>query len=373
MKYSIEKVNSRKTGKEFLMLPFRINADDPHWVPPLLMNVRQLMDRKHPFHEHADVEFYVARDISNKVVGRISACVNRTHNEYHNEKTGFFGFLECENDNELAALLLATAENYVKEKGMKSIRGPFNLSTNEECGLLVEGFDTDPRLMMTHNPKWLGGLVEAAGYSKLMDLLAYWLDGDSDKFEKLLRIAKMVERRGNWTVRGINLKDLENDMRKIMAVYNECWGENWGFVPESPREFTAMVDELKMLITSELTPMVELDGELVAFGVALPDANIAFKKGRGRALPTILALKVPPFKVKIDRVRVLLMGVKKKYRNRGLEALVIDRIIKNSKKMGMGRGELSWVLENNREMRAILEKQMNADLYKRYRIYEKEL
>lgn len=372
MKYSIEIVNSRKTVRDFTMLPFRINADDPHWVPPLLMNVRQLMDRKHPFHEHADVEFYIARDSSGSAAGRISACVNRAHNEYHKEKTGFFGFLECENDRELAALLLSTAEDYVKQKGMESIRGPFNLSTNEECGLLVEGFDTDPRLMMTHNHRWLGGLVEAAGYSKLMDLLAYWLDGDSDKFEKLFRIAKMVERRGNWTVRGINLKDLKNDMRKIMDVYNECWGENWGFVPESPREFTTMVDELKMLITPELTPMVELDGELVAFGVALPDANIAFKKGKGRAIPSVLALKVPPFKVKIDRVRVLLMGVKKEYRNKGLEALVIDRMIRNSKKLGMGRGELSWVLENNREMRTILEKQMNADLYKRYRIYEKE-
>jgi len=372
MKYTIEKVNSRKTKKEFIMLPFSINKDDSHWVPPLLMNVRQLMDAKHPFHEHAEVEFYIARDSSGRVVGRISACVNRTHNEYHNEKTGFFGFLECENDSELAGLLLSTAEDYVKAADMESIRGPFNLSTNEECGLLVEGFDTDPRLMMTHNPRWLGGLVEQAGYSKLMDLLAYWLDGDSDKFEKLFRIAAMVEKRGEWKVRGINLKDLSNDMRKIMDVYNECWGENWGFVPMSSREFAAMVDELKMLITPELTPIVELNGEVVAFGVALPDANIAFKKGKGRAIPSILALKVPPFKVNIDRVRVLLMGVKKEHRNKGLEALVIDRMIRNSKKMGMGRGELSWILENNREMRAILEKQMNADLYKRYRIYNKE-
>lgn len=372
MKYSIEKVNNRKTSKEFVMLPFRINADDPHWVPPLLMNVRQIMNKKHPFHEHAEVEFFIARNSEGRVAGRISGCVNRTHNEYHNEKTGFFGFLECENDAELAGLLLSTAEDYVKQAGMQSIRGPFNLSTNEECGLLVEGFDTDPRLMMPHNPRWLGGLVEAAGYTKLMDLLAYWLDGDPDRFKKLFRIAKMVEKRGNWTVRGINTKDFKNDMRKIMEVYNECWGENWGFVPMSPRELVAMVEELKMLITPDLAPIVELDGEVVAFGVGLPDANIAFKKGKGRAIPSVLALKVPPFKVKIDRVRVLLMGVKKEHRNKGLEALVIDRLIKNTSKMGMGKGELSWILENNREMRAILEKQMDADLYKRYRIYQKE-
>jgi len=372
MNYVIEKVSTRKAKKEFIMLPFRINADDPHWVPPLLMNVRHLMDKKHPFHEHAEVDFFLARNENGVVAGRISACVNRTHNEYHEEKTGFFGFLECENDPAVASLLLDTAEKWVRQRGMQRLRGPFNLSTNEECGLLVEGFDTDPRLMMTHNPKWLGGLVEAAGYAKCMDLLAYWLGGDSDKFEKLFRIAKMVEKRGNWKVRSINMKDLRNDMRKIMDVYNECWGENWGFVPMSSREFAAMVDELKMLITPEITPIVELDGEVVAFGVGLPDANIAFKKGRGRAIPSILALKVPPFKVEIDRVRVLLMGVKKEHRNKGLEALVIDRLIKNSKKLGMGKGELSWILENNREMRAILEKQMNADLYKRYRIYEKE-
>ncbi len=372
MKYSIETVQSGKQTKQFLMLPFRINKDDKHWVPPLLMNVRALMKKNHPFYEHAEVEFYLAKNSGGQIVGRISACVNHTHNDYHKEKTGFFGFLECENDLELAKLLLDTAEKYVKERGMESIRGPFNLSTNEECGLLVEGFDTDPILMMTHNPKWLGSLVENSGYKKLMDLLAYWLDGDANRFKKLFRISEMVQKRGNWTVRGINLKDLNNDMRKIMDVYNECWGENWGFVPMSPREFAAMVDELKMLITPDLTPIVELDGEVVAFAVALPDANIAFKKGNGRAIPSVLALKVPPFKVKIDRVRVLLMGVKKKYRNKGLEAIVIDKIIRNSDKMGMGRGELSWILENNVEMRAILEKQMNADLYKRYRIYEKE-
>jgi GNAT superfamily N-acetyltransferase len=372
MNYIVEKVNTRKARNEFIMLSFRINADDPHWVPPLLMNARHLMDKKHPFYEHAEVDYFLARNEDGVVAGRISACVNRTHNEYHNEKTGFFGFLECENDPELASLLLGTAEEWVRERGMDRLRGPFNLSTNEECGLLVEGFDTDPRLMMTHNPKWLGALVEAAGYIKCMDLLAYWLGGDSDKFEKLIRISKMVLSRGNWTVRNINLKDLSNDMRKIMNVYNECWGENWGFVPMSPREFAAMVDELKMLITPELTPMVELNGEVVAFAVGLPDANIAFKKGNGRAIPSVLALKVPPFKVEINRIRVLLMGVKKEHRNKGLEALVIERLIRYSKVLGMGQGELSWILESNREMRAILEKQMNADLYKRYRIYEKE-
>ncbi len=372
MGIAIERVETRKQRKEFIMLPFRINAGDPHWVPPLLMNVRALMKKTHPFHEHADVEFFMARGEDGRVTGRISAAVNHAHNEYHNEKTGFFGFLECENDERLAALLLETAEKWVKERGMDRIRGPFNLSTNEECGLLVDGFNTDPRLMMPHNPPWLGGLVENAGYGKAVDLLAYWADGDENDFEKLFRVADMVKRRGNWTVRGINMKDLKNEMRKVMDVYNECWGENWGFVPMTSREFSAMVDELKMLITPELTPLVELDGELVAFGVALPDANIAFKKGRGRALPSVLALKVPPFRVKIDRVRVLLMGVKKKYRNRGLEALVIENIVNNSRKLGMGRGELSWILEGNREMRAILEKQMKAEPYKRYRIYEKE-
>lgn len=373
MAYTVEKVDSGKKRKEFIMLPFRINSGDPHWVPPLLMNVKALMSRKHPFHEHADVEFFIARNEGGKTVGRISAAVNHAHNEYHNEKTGFFGFLECEKDEELAALLLKTAEDWVKSRGMERVRGPFNLSTNEECGLLVEGFNTDPRLMMPHNPPWLGELVERAGYTKSMDMLAYWADSDKHDFDKLFRVAGLVGRRGNWTVRGINMKDLSNEMRKIMDVYNECWGENWGFVPMTSREFKAMVDELKMLIKPELTPIVELDGEIAAFGVALPDANIAFKKGNGRAIPTILALKVPPFRVKIDRVRVLLMGVKKKYRNRGLEALVIENIVNNSRKLGMGRGELSWILENNREMRAILEKQMKAELYKRYRVYEKEL
>jgi hypothetical protein len=373
MAHSIEKVKSAGDRKRFMMLPFRINSEDPHWVPPLLMNMRHMLSEKHPFREHGDVEFFLARDENGRPAGRVSAAVNHAHNSYHGEKTGFFGFLECENDPGLASELLETAEKWVAERGMERIRGPFNLSTNEECGLLVEGFDTDPLLMMPHNPPWLGGLVEAAGYHKCMDLLAYWLDGESGSFEKLFRISKMVEKRGNWKVRGINLKNLTEDMRRVMDVYNECWGKNWGFVPMTEREFSAMVSELKMLIRPELTPLVELDGELVAFGVALPDANIAFKKGKGRALPTILALKAPFFGVRIDRVRVLLMGVREKYRNMGLEALIIDRIVKGSTGMGMGRGELSWILENNREMRTILEKQMNAELYRRYRIYEKDL
>ncbi|PIE51144.1 N-acetyltransferase [Candidatus Fermentibacteria bacterium] len=354
------------------MLPFRINRDDPHWIPPLLMNVRALMNRKHPFHEHADVEFFLARDREGTVRGRISAAVNHAHNKYHNEKTGFFGFLDCENDSETAEQLLHTAEEWVKSRGMKRIRGPFNLSTNEECGLLVDGFDTDAKLMMLHNPQWLGGLVEQAGYSKLIDMLAYWVDGDETDFKRLFRIADMVEKRGNWTIRNINLNELPSEMRKIMDVYNECWSDNWGFVPMTSREFKSMVDELKMLIIDKLVPIIELEGEVVAFGVALPDANVAFRKGRGRAIPTILALKVPPFKQKIDRVRMLLMGTKKKHRNKGLEALVIREIVNNSKILGMGRGELSWILDSNREMRAIMEKQLKADAYKTYRIYEKE-
>lgn len=372
MALTIRKVENRRQQKQFIMLPFRINRDDPHWVPPLLMNVRSIMSKKHPFHEHADVEFYLAQDRNGKTLGRISAAVNHAHNEYHKEKTGFFGFLECEKDQHLATALLETAENFVRDRGMDRIRGPFNLSTNEECGLLVDGFDTDPRLMMPHNKPWLKDLIEGAGYHKEMDLLAFWADSDDNDFTRLFRVADKVKERGSWTVRYLNPKDLKNDFRKIMDVYNECWGENWGFVPMTAREFNAMCEELKMLITPEYTPMIEKDGELVAFGVALPDANIAFKKGRGRAIPTILALMVPPFKVRIDRVRVLLMGTKKDYRNRGLEALIIKEIVQNSMKYGMGRGELSWILETNRDMIAILERQMNADPYKRYRIYQKE-
>lgn len=373
MPLTVERVESSRQKREYIMLPFQVNGKDPYWVPALFMDARNSLDKKrHPFHEHADVEFFLARDDSGKAVGRVCAIVNHAFVDYHGEKTGHFGFFETFRNQEVAASLLNAASDWVRARGMERIQGPFNFSTNETCGCLVEGFQTPPMIMMPHNPPWYEEMILGAGFHKEMDLLAYWAEKDVHNFDRLARVADLVRRRENVTLRPLNMKRFREDLRIVMDIYRECWCENWGFVPITAREFDGLAQEMKMMLVPSMAPVVEFDGVPVAFGVALPDANMGIARGGGKLLPTILALKVPPFKVKIDRVRVMLMGVKKEFRGRGLEALIVDSIVRESHRLGMARGELSWVLENNIPMRAILEKEIKADVYKRYRIFQKE-
>lgn len=373
MALTVERVESPGQRREYIRLPFIVNRHDPVWVPPLLMDSRNSLDRKrHPFHEHADVEFLLARDEKGVAVGRVCAIVNHAFVDYQGEKTGHFGFFEVHRNQDAASALLSRASEWVRERGMERIQGPFNFSTNETCGCLVDGFDTPPMVMMPHNPPWYQELITGAGFHKEMDLLAYWAEKDKQSFDRLARVADLVKRREHVTLRPIDMKNFTADLRVIMDIYRECWSENWGFVPTTQREFDTLAQEMKLMIVASMAPVVEFDGVPVAFGVALPDANIGIKKGGGRLIPTVLALKVPPFRVKIDRVRVLLMGVKKEFRGRGLEALIVDSMVRESHRLGMGRGELSWVLENNTPMRAILEKDIKAHIYKRYRIFQKE-
>jgi len=373
MPLNVERVESPGQKREYITLPFQVNGRDPYWVPALFMDARNSLDRKrHPFHEHADVEFFLARDDSGKAVGRVCAIVNHAFVDYHGEKTGHFGFFETFRNQEAATALLNAASDWVRERGMERVQGPFNFSTNETCGCLVEGFQTPPMIMMPHNPPWYEELILGAGFHKEMDLLAYWAEKDVHSFDRLARVADLVRRRENVTIRPLNMKRFREDLRIVMDIYRECWCENWGFVPITAREFDGLAQEMKMMLVPSMAPVVEFDGVPVAFGVALPDANMGIARGGGRLLPTILALKVPPFRVKIDRVRVMLMGVKKQFRGRGLEALIVDSMVRESHRLGMGRGELSWVLENNIPMRAILEKEIKADIYKRYRIFQKE-
>jgi GNAT superfamily N-acetyltransferase len=371
---SIEEVFSPRQIREFINLPKRIYRGNENWVPPLGIAMRELLDRrKHPFHEHAEVAFFLARASDGRVVGRIAAFVNHLHNEYHFEKTGFFGFLEGEADQDVFSSLLGRAEEWVAARGMERIRGPFSYSTNEECGLLVKGFDMPPLIMMPYNPEYYQELIQAAGFNPLRDLLAYWTDSDVNDFSRLNRIAGMLKRREDVKIRNFRMSDYFDEVSAVMDIYNECWRENWGFVPMTALEFEHMGKELRSVLVSQLSPIIESGGKPVAFAIALPDANQAIKAGKGRLIPTLLALKVPPFKVSIDRVRVLLLGVRKAFRGRGLEAVLIDHVVRESRVLGMGRGELSWVLTDNIPMRRILEDVIGASQYKTYRIYQKDL
>jgi len=374
MSFTIEVAESKSQMEEFLNLPYMLYKDDPFWVPNVKSFQREILDStKHPFFKHASVTFFLTRDDTGKVVGTIAAIVNHAHNDYHKDKVGFFGFLECIENQGVFDLLLDTASANLKEQGMEQIRGPFNYSVNEECGMLVKGFSDSPRLMMTYNPPYYADMTGNAGFKGIKDLLAYSVDGLKADFSKVERIAKVVERRMGTVIRDIDNKNLKEEVPLIIDIFNECWKNNWGFVPMTELELETMAKELKMIIVPELSPIVEVDGKAVGFAVGLPDVNKAFKKANGNLLRLILALKVPPFKVHPKWVRVTLLGVREEYRGRGLEAILIDRVIKESEKRGITMGEMSWILEDNVPMRAILEKSINADAYRTYRIFERSL
>lgn len=373
-KFSIEIISDRAGLKDFIRLPFQLYKDDANWVAPVKLAQNHLFSRKkHPFHEHADVEYALVKDEKGKTCGRTAFIINHAHNKFHNDRTAFFGFLEAIREQEVFDLLLNFSISEMKKKKMSKLVGPMNYSTNEECGLLVKGFDASPLLMMPYNPPWYEDMIENAGFSKARDLLAYLADTDTHDFSRLERIATYVKQKADVRMRDIRKKKLRDDIFLIMDIYNECWKQNWGFIPMTQSELIHMGDELKPILIPSLAPIIEINGEAVAFAVALPDANQVMKVARGNLIKAVLALKVPPFKIRINRVRVLLMGVKPAFRGRGLEAVMIDQIVRESAKMGIKQGELSWILEDNQPMRKILEKDLGMDPYKVYRIFMKEI
>lgn len=374
MPYSVVKVTGRGLLRQFINLPYRLYTDDPCWVPPVRFFQKELFDRRrHPFHRHAEVEYFLAMDGNGKVCGRTASIVNHAHNEYHGERTGFFGFLEMERDPGIAEALLDVCGETLRAAGMDRVRGPMNFSTNEECGMLVKGFEGSPLIMMPYNPDWYPGYMEECGYRKVRDLLAYRLYTDLALNSRMSRVSELVRRRSRAVVRDISVRRIHQEVPLIMDIYNECWRDNWGFVPMTKDELVRLADELRTVMDPLLAPIVELDGKPVAFAVAIPDANQALRKAGGSLPRALLALKVPPFRVRIDRCRVLLLGVRKAFRGRGLEALLIDRIISSSKERGILWGELSWILEDNESMRRILEKDLETEQYRTYRVYQKDL
>lgn len=366
----VDAVEGRRDLRRFLRLPWSIYAGDPHWVPPLLVEQRKLLDReRHPFHEHADVEYFLARR-GDRVVGRIAAIVNHRHIDFHEEKVGFFGFFECEDDPASARALLGAAEDWLRQRGMRAARGPMNFSTNEECGLLVDGFDTPPMIMMTHNPPYYRRLLESAGYGKAKDLLAYYLVDDGVP-ARLVRGVERVQKRAGAVIRPLRMKRLEQEIEIIRDIYNSAWERNWGFVPMTDAEFDEMARQLKQIVNPEICLIAEVDGAPVGFALALPDFNQAVRHADGRLLPLGL-FKVLWHARRIDAARVITLGVKPSHRRLGLDAMMMLRIWQKGTASGYHRGECSWILEDNWDMRRIMER-LGGVVYKTYRIVEKPI
>jgi len=354
--------------KAFVELPYRLYSGDPYWVPPLRIAVKELLDRKkHPFYANAEAEFFLARR-AGESVGRIGAILDRAHNQFHSEKAGFFGFYESVNDAAVANALLTRARQWVIDRGAEVLRGPVNPSMNYECGMLVEGFESDPMVMMTYNPRYYPALMDQVGLRKAKDLFAYKSNAQTIDVAKIDRVANRVLTGNGVRVRLINMKDFDAEVGLVWDVYSKSWRRNWGFVPMSHDEFFAMGKEMKQILKPDLVLIGEVRDKVVGFALALPNINQALKPAGGRLFPTGL-LKILYYQRLIKDVRVLALGVVEEYRASGLAAGFYAMLVRNARKLGFGDCEMSWVLEDNVLMNRSLEV-MGARRYKTYRIYE---
>jgi len=345
--------------------PYRGN---PYWVPPLLMDRKKLIDRKHnPFYRHADMELFLA-ERDGKVVGRVAAIVNHNHNREHNDKVGFFGFFESIDDQAVATALFDRAKGWLKEKGMTAMRGPATPSVNDEYGLLIAGFDKSPAVLMTYNPAYYQKLVEGYGFRKARDLFAYHLHKDTVFTDKLVRVSELVRQRTGVVIRTLNMKKFDDEVTIIRDLYNRGWERNWGEVPMTEEEFRYVAKDLKAVVDPRLVIIAEIKGKPVGFGMSLPDLNMVFKDNKkGYLLPALVRLLL--YKKRINFVRIVILGVLPEYLNTGLGGLLFYETGRRGVENGYYQGEASWVVEDNVMMNRGAEL-MNAQKYKTYRVYE---
>lgn len=366
----VKQVVTKQELNRFIDFPWRIYKDNPHWVPPLKKDIRMKLNRKkHPFFEHAQMEMYLAYR-NDKVVGRIAAVVDDRHNEFHKEKTGFFGMFECVDDTDVAQKLYATAEKFCKDKGMDTFRGPVNLSMSDECGLLVEGFDYDPVIMMPYNPEYYLNLFESNGFSKAKDLYAY-LKGEVGVVDRIENLVKRVREKQHVKIRPINMKKFDEDVEIIKEIYNSAWELNWGFVPMTSNEMDLMAKELKPICEPELALFAEVNGEPVGVSITLPDFNSVLKKMNGKFNP-VTVLKFLYYRKKITGLRGVIFGLKKEFRRTGINTVLYYETEIRGAKLGYNWCEMSWNLEDN-DLINRFDEAIGGKLYKRYRIYERAI
>ena len=339
------------------------------------MSVAAALDRsKHPFHRHAEVAYFLA-ERNGAAVGRIAAIVNRLHNEFHGDRVGFVGLFECENDAETAAALFEAAEGWLRSRGMESVRGPVNFSTNDEInspGVLVEGFETRPYFMMGHNPRYYGELFTGNGFEPAKELIAFLMDDPEAMPEIWGRMIDKLLARHGATVRSVEMSRFREDLDAIKEVYNAAWSKNWGFVPMTDAEFEHLAKEFKPFIDPALCQIAEVGGEPIGFSLAMPDLNEALVHlPDGKLFPFGFA-KFLWHKRKVRGMRVMTVGLKPRYHHSGLGLAFYLRTWRNGQKLGYVRGEGSWILADNLEMVRALER-IDAKPYKRYRIYERTI
>lgn len=346
-------------------------------MPPFKAEVRKLLDREsNPFFEHAEADYFIA-ERAGQVVGRIAAIHNRLHNEVHQDRAGFFGFFESINDFQVAAALLDEASTWLVARGFDTMRGPMSFSVNDECGLLIAGFDTPNTLMMPHNPPWYLPLLETAGLTKAKDLVC--LQGGSLKApvtppERTERAVRLILKRYGLRMRPLNMKRFKDEVETIKQLYNRCWESNWGYIPMTEPEIDHLAEAFKPVVIPSIVPFVETeDGTPVAFGLALPDLNEVLAGNRsGRFFPAALKMFWKLKRHQITRARILLLGILPEWRGKGIDSALYHWVWSKAAAVGIGWGEAGWLLEDNA---AIIQGLSKAGFtpYKTYRILERPL
>ncbi|MGH2621374.1 MAG: N-acetyltransferase [Anaerolineales bacterium] len=376
----ITAVSNKSELEQFITFPWQVYKANPHWVPPLISERKRFLDPDHnPFFEHAKATFYLARR-NGRLVGTIGAFSNQLYNQVHKENSGFFGFYEVLDDPETARELLTTAEAWGRQAGHDRLLGPMQYSTNDELGLLIDGFDDPPRILMTYNPPRYRGYLEEAGYLKAMDLLAYSVnvkelhDGMP---EKVGRVGQKILKRWDLLLRRVNMKDFDREVDRVKEMYNASWELNWGFVPMTDHEVDLLAKQLKSIIDPELALILEKEGRMVGFAIALPDLNQPLRLAYPRpGTPEFLTLAKLLWHWKVRKaptwVRVWALGIVPEYLGQGLEALVLSELVETAYRKGYQFGEMSWILETNDKVQRTVEL-MHGKVYKTYRVYQKPL
>ena len=377
----IDRVSTDADLKAFITLPWEVYRHDHYWVPPLISERRDFYDRrKNPFFQHGRAEYFLARR-GDRLVGRVSACINDRHNDFHKERCGFFGSFEVLEDPEAAGALLQSAGDWVRAEGMTAMRGPATFSAHDELGLLVAGFDSSPVVLTVYNPQRYIAYIEQAGFKKVMETYAYHLPthkvSQGALPGKLVRMMERLKRRPGVKVRAASMRKFWREVEYVRHIYNAAWVRNWGFVPPTESEFRKLAANLKQIIDPDLVFFVEIDGEPVGFSLTLPDINealhLAYPNPRTPEWIT-LAKMLWHWKVrhKVKTVRLIALGLQEDSRLGGIEALLYYETAQVALNKGYLQGELSWVLETN-TMVDRLARMMGAEVYKKWRIYEQDL
>ena len=367
---NVVKVGSRGDLRRFIELPYTWYAHHPVWVPPLRLDEwEQFNPRKNPALEHLEIDLFLAYQ-DQKPVGRVGAIINRRHDELHGSNVAFFGFFEAQN-LQTAKHLLHRVEAWAQKRGRDLLRGPTNPTLNDPCGFQIDAFESRPYLLTPYNPPEYIDYVDSLGFVKIRDLFAWEVDLANPKSSQLERIAERIMKRGQITIRQVDMKNFDREVETILDIYTSAWADNWGFVPPSASEFRAAARKMKMILHPSLILFAEIEGQSAAFSVTLPDINQALEKIGGRLFPFGLVRLLLERK-KITRNRMPLLGVRPEFRGRGLFAPLITESIRNARSLGHTVGESSWTLEDNTDISRAIQA-AGGTLYKTYRIFQKQL